>query len=531
MTHRTLYEGFLAAAEAWPIRPALEVDGATITYADLAARALAIAATIAEHGRDDAPRLTAVLGQRTAHSFAGILGAACAGHGYVPVLPTYPAARVATILQRSGARTLVVDSASAAILPEVLDRSAQSITVLSLDAALDPRAAAGRHVLLGPSDLRPAAQWTAPSVGPSDVAYLLFTSGSTGQPKGVMVAQRNIAHFLDVVAARYGLHEGDRFSHMFEPTFDLSLFDLFGAWHAGACLCVPDARQRLLAARWVADAGLTVWFSVPSSARLMLQTRALAPGAFPGLRWSLFCGEALTVDVADAWAAAAPRSIVENLYGPTELTLACTVYRHGPHTHAQAQGDIVPIGDPLPGMRAIVVDEALAEVAPGQSGELLVAGPQVALGYVGDPERTAIAFTTPPGQEGTFYRTGDRVVRPAASGDPLRFLGRLDQQIKLRGYRVELGEIEAVIRREAGVRTAVALGWPEAPGGGADGVVAFVDDAAIDPAAVLRKIAEILPRYMVPREIRVIDELPVNANGKIDRNALRAILRETSERC
>ena len=531
MTHRTLHEGFLRAAQAFPSRPALEVDGATLVYAELRDRALSIAATIAAHRPDDAPPLTAVLGQRTASSFAGILGAACAGHGYVPVLPTYPAARVATILQRAGARSLVLDAASAAILPEVLDRTPRPITVLSLDAPLDPGLAGGRHVLLGPADLRPVSQWTAPAVGPHDVAYLLFTSGSTGQPKGVMVAQRNIAHFLDVVTSRYALEPEDRFSHMFEPTFDLSLFDLFGAWHAGACLCCPDARQRLLPARYVVDAGLTIWFSVPSSARLMLQTRTLAPGAFPRLRWSLFCGEALTVDVAEAWSQAAPRSIVENLYGPTELTLACTVYRHGPHTAAEAQGDIVPIGAPLPGMRAIVADEELAEVPPGGSGELLVAGPQVALGYVGDPERTEIAFTTPPGEREIFYRTGDRVVRPADPEGPLRFVGRLDHQIKLRGYRVELGEIEAVIRRAAGVRSAVALGWPEAPGGGADGIVAFVDDASIDVAAVLRKVAEILPRYMVPRELHVLDALPMGESGKIDRNALRATLRDASERC
>lgn len=522
---RTLHEGFLRAAAAWPERPALEVDGSTISYAQLTERALAIAATIQSHRSDDDPPLTAVLGQRTASSFAAILGAACAGHGYVPVLPTYPAARVATILERSGARSLAVDAAGTKLLPEVLERATHPITVLSLDTSLEPRLAGGRHVLLGPSDLRAAGQWAEPTVGPHDVAYLLFTSGSTGQPKGVMVAQRNIAHFLEVVTSRYALAPDDRFSHMFEPTFDLSLFDMFGAWHAGACLCCPDARQRLLPARYVTDARLTVWFSVPSSARLMLETRTLAPGAFPGLRWSLFCGEALTVELAEAWARAAPRSVVENLYGPTELTLACTVYRHGPETAVQAEGDIVPIGEPLPGMRAIVADEALCEVAPGESGELLVAGPQVALGYVGDPERTAAAFTTPPGHDETFYRTGDRVVRPASPAAPLRFVGRLDQQIKVRGYRVELGEIEAVIRREAGVRTAVAVGWPLAPGGGADGIVAFVDDPSVDPAAVLRKVAAIVPRYMVPRELCVVDEMPVNANGKIDRNALRATLR------
>ena len=527
MSARALHAGFLAAADAHPDRPAIELGAQRITYGELRGRATSIAATIAAHDDRAGPRLTAVLGQRTISGFAAILGASCAGHGYVPMLPSHPAARLSAMLERCRARTLVVDEGGLAVLPEVLERIPHALTVLILDMDVDAslRERCARHVLLGPDDLRSAATWTPPTVGPDDIAYLLFTSGSTGQPKGVMVAHRNIAHFVDVAVERYGITADDRFSHMFEVTFDLSLFDMFVAWQAGACLCCPDARQRLLPARWVADAELTVWFSVPSTARLMKDTRTLVEGAFPKLRWSLFCGEALAVPIADAWARAAPHSIVENLYGPTELTLACTVYRHGPQTQAQAAGDIVPIGAPLPGMRARVVDDALREVAPGSAGELVVAGPQVALGYLDDPERTAAAFVVPPGETEVYYRTGDLVVRPVSPRDPLLFSGRLDQQIKIRGYRVELGEIEAVLRREAGVETAVALGWPESQQGGAEGVVAFIADPSIDVDRVLQRVAEHVPRYMVPREVRVIDEFPLNANGKIDRNALRAILR------
>jgi amino acid adenylation domain-containing protein len=527
MSVRALYEGFLRAAESHPERPALELGAERITYAELSERARSIATTIAAHASDAGPPLTAVLGQRTVAGFAAILGASCAGHGYVPMLPTHPAPRLAAMLERSRARTLVVDAGGMPVLPELLERVATPMTVLVLEDHLDAtlRRRCARHVLLAPDDLRSASSWAAPTVHADDIAYLLFTSGSTGLPKGVMVAHRNIAHFVDVAVDRYAIGPDDRFSHMFEVTFDLSLFDMFVAWQAGACLCCPDARQRLLPARWVADAGLTVWFSVPSTARLMKDARTLVDNAFPSLRWSLFCGEALPVPLADAWARAAPHSIVENLYGPTELTLACTVYRHGPRTASQATGDIVPIGAPLPGMRAQVVDAELRAVRPGESGELVVTGPQVALGYWDDPERTSAAFVVPPGESEVYYRTGDLVVRPTAPGDPLLFGGRLDQQIKIRGYRVELGEIEAVIRREAGTETAVALGWPESHQGGAEAVVAFVADSSIDVDDVLRRAAEHLPRYMVPRELRVIDEFPLNANGKIDRNALRAILR------
>lgn len=525
MTPQSLSQVFLDSADAHPDRPALAIGDRELSYAALRERARRIAATLVAH-RPEGPPLTAVLGQRSESGFAGILGALLSGDGYVPMLPSFPPARVALMLERSRARALVVDHGGVRDLAEVLEAVPQALVVLLLDDEVDDelRARAGRHTLLGPADLVPAGQWQPPTVAPDDIAYLLFTSGSTGQPKGVMVAHRNIARFLDVVAERYGLGPEDRFSHMFDVTFDLSLFDLFGAWSVGGCLCCPTNRQRLTPAKYVVDSRLTVWFSVPSTALLMKETRSLTAGAFPGLRWSLFCGEALPVPVADAWAEAASESIVENLYGPTELTLACTLFRWDEAGRAQTEGDLVPIGEPFPGMEAIVIDEELREVAPGDSGELALSGPQRALGYWEDPQRTAAAFVVPPGRSEVFYRTGDLVRRPATEGEPLVFLGRIDSQIKVRGYRVELGEIEAVLRQESGLAVAVALGWPEAASGGAEGVVAFIDDAGIDVNALLDRVADRLPKYMVPREVRVVESFPLNVNGKIDRKALRATL-------
>lgn len=430
------------------------------------------------------------------------------------------------MLERSEARCLIVDRGGARVLDDVLERVPQPLTVLCLDDAPSPeqRERWSAHTLLGPEDLVSAEQWVTPSVSEDDIAYLLFTSGSTGRPKGVMVAHRNIARFLDVVTERYGLSPADRFSHLFDVTFDLSLFDLFGAWSSGGCLCCPTGPQRMFPARYVADSALTVWFSVPSTALLMKETEALVPGSLPGLRLGLFCGEALTVPVAEAFAATAPNAVIENIYGPTELTLACTAFRWTPQSAQQAEGGIVPIGDPFPGMTALVVDEQLRPVGPGEGGELIMTGPQLALGYWNDEDKTRAAFVVPPGQDETFYRTGDRVRRPKSDDEPLLFLGRLDSQIKLRGYRVELGEIEAVLREEAGLDVAIAVGWPPTASGGAEGVVAFIDDADLDTNALLDRVAERLPRYMVPREVRVVERFPLNVNGKVDRKALRASL-------
>lgn len=523
-TFRALHQGFLQSAARVPRRPAITIGDEMQTYAEVEQRVKSLAATLVERRPEGGVPLTCVLGQRTFEGFAGILGALCSGHGYVPMLPSYPAARLVKLIDRSESDVLVVDPGGKRVLPEVLAGVAKPLLVVTLGftvEGLDPR-----HTVLGSDDLSTPDAWRAPEVSPDDIAYLLFTSGSTGEPKGVMVAHRNIERFLDWAIARYSLGQHDRFSHMFEVTFDLSLFDMFAPWTVGGCLCVPDMRQRLLPAQYVIDTGITVWFSVPSTARLMKETRTLSPGCFPDVRLSLFCGEALTCSVARTWMEAAHEALTENIYGPTELTLACTTYRLAACMEAQSENGIVPIGEPFEQMRAKVVGPDLTEVEPGETGELAMAGPQVTLGYWRDPERTAEAFVVPPGETETFYRTGDLVRRPAREGEPLRFLGRLDSQVKVRGYRVELGEVESVLRHAARVDDAVALDWPRSESGGAEGIVGFVTGEGHDEKAILAAMAKELPRYMVPSQLRVLEAFPLNSNGKIDRKALRAELAE-----
>jgi non-ribosomal peptide synthetase component F len=339
-----------------------------------------------------------------------------------------------------------------------------------------------------------------------------------------MVAHRNVTHFVDAMVERYGVTEQDRFSQTFDLTFDLSVFDMFVAWERGACLCAPTQSQKMLPGKYINDAGITIWFSVPSTAVLMSRLRMLKPGKYPGLRYSLFCGEALPAEVLQKWAEAAPNSVAENLYGPTELTIACTLYRWDPERSPdECEQGVVPIGEPYPGMTVLVADEQLREVAEGDTGELLMTGPQLTLGYYRDPERTAAAFVEPEGRQDVYYRTGDRVRRPLP-GKPLVYLGRMDNQIKIQGYRVELGEIEAVVREEAGVDVAIAVGWPVTTSG-ADGVVAFMlGDEGMDTDELRGRVNARLPPYMQPGQIRVIADFPLNANGKVDRRALLGML-------
>jgi amino acid adenylation domain-containing protein len=379
------------------------------------------------------------------------------------------------------------------------------------------------HRVVGAQRLDFVDDFKLPVVRSDDPAYLLFTSGSTGVPKGVAVSHANARAFLDAVAERYDFSADDRFSQTFNLTFDLSVFDMFAAWDCGACVCCPSDKSLLNPAEFIRSSEITVWFSVPSIALFMRRLRVLKPDSFPKLRWSLFCGEALPAAVAREWSEAAPSSIVENLYGPTEATIACTGYRwDSRRSPDEPELGLVPIGHPLGAMSTLVVRDDLREAQPGQAGELLLSGPQVVEGYWNDEEATSRAFVSIDGRR--YYRTGDRVRRPTADG-PLRYMGRFDNQIKVLGYRVELGEVEAAIRDETGVDAVVAVGWPPSQSG-ASGIAAFVADERVDPAALIAALARRLPDYMIPREVRLLPDLPVNANGKWDRGALIRLLDE-----
>jgi amino acid adenylation domain-containing protein len=516
-----LASGFLRSADLFSSRPALEVGGEVITYDELRNRATEIALTLMSRESDaTGPPLTAVFASRSSTAFAAILGVLLRGHGYVPLNPRFPAHRNRVILDRAGCRAVVVDGASAGAAREAMSGLQEPLLVVLPDAKVS-RAERQRwapHAAVGGNDFDGAS--ALPDSRPADPAYLLFTSGSTGTPKGVLVRHENVRAFLDAVEARYEVNEDDRLSQMFDLTFDLSVFDMFVAWEHGACVCCPDTKQLLRPSHFIRDSALTVWFSVPSVGMFLHRLGVLKPGAFPTLRLSLFCGEALPSELAAAWATAAPNSSVDNLYGPTEATIACTVQRWDEQTAQGGINGLVPIGTPLGATRVRVVDASLRDVAPGRPGELLLSGPQVVEGYWRDETATARSFVSHPAL-GHSYLTGDRVVQQSPEG-PLAYLGRVDSQIKVLGHRVELGEVEAVIREEASA-DAVALGWPRTSSGAA-GIVAFVADRSIDPQLLRERIAARLPDYMVPRELRLLSELPLTANGKRDRNALIALL-------
>ena len=533
-THRaSLIDGFLHSANTAPDAPALVLGGRAHSYGQLLRACRKIAAAVRTFSTRP---FCGVLGSGTISAYENVLGVLLAGRAYVPLNPSFPASRTAYMLAESEADLVLVDAAGEAVLPRVLGLLDRPFTIVLRDAA-DASGYKGSypamnfvtaqeldilaHAVAGPG--------MAPTTSPYPAAYLMFTSGSTGRPKGVVVDHANVRRFIDSVRALYDFGPDDRFSQMFDLTFDLSVFDMFLSWEVGASLWVVPHRARLAPVAFLRNSRLTVWFSVPAVGAYMKRLGALRPGNFPTLRYSLFCGEPLPVSIARAWQEAAPRSRLLNLYGPTELTIACAHYGwKGEDSLPECAHGLVPIGHVFPGLESAIVDSDLSPVPDGENGELCIRGPQASPGYWRRPDLTARRFVSMPwaaGDGNRWYRTGD-VVRRTASGEMV-FIGRLDHQVKIRGYRVELGEVEARLREFARTEFAVAVPWPLAEGGAASGLVACISGSSVAEQAVLDGCARTLPDYMVPQRLLRMEAMPLNVNGKVDRNALSAIVGES----
>ena len=504
---RTLDDRFTATVAEFGGLTALEVAGEQFTYTELDALAAKLAGTlVAEHG--GVPARIGLLAARCLLAYAGYLAAQRLGATVVPLNPAFPPARNAAITRAAGLDLVLAQEDAPGL---------EDLPVLRAD----PRLGALREGAV------PALP--APAAGPDDLAYILFTSGSTGTPKGVPISHRNVSAYLDHVIPWYEVGPGARVSQIFDLTFDPSVRDMFLAWGSGATLVVPSGNDILAPVRFVNRARVTHWCSVPSVVSFAMRLRGLAPGSMPALRWSVFCGEALTTSQAEAWRAAAPGSALENSYGPTEVTITCTGYRLPDETAGwpRPANGTVPIGTAYPDLETLVLAE---DGTPAADGELCVRGPQRFPGYLDpadnvgrfvtfDGERAAVYDGSEPLTGQHWYRTGDRV---RVEDGRLVHHGRLDHQVKIRGYRVELGEIEAALRALPGVRDAfvVALTGPN----GEPDLEAAYTGLAQDAEVLLDGLRAKLPAYMVPRRVTAFDELPLNPNGKVDRAALAASL-------
>ncbi|MFD4691720.1 amino acid adenylation domain-containing protein [Streptomyces sp. NPDC058463] len=514
----TLYDRFALSAERHPERTALEVDGLRIPYGELHRRAGRVAEDLLALLRGERPRRVGVLANRSPAAYLGYLAATRLGSTVVPLSPTAATERSAAIVSLARLDAVVTDTADPGLLP---------VPVLRLDPEPADVPDAPSHPFVSGPVPHPA--------GGDDIAYIVFTSGSTGTPKGVPVLQRNVSAMLDHAIPRYGLGPGSRVSQSFDLTFDPAVWDMFTTWASGATLVVPTRSELVRPARFIARREITHWFSVPSVITYAARLHDLAPEAMPSLRWSLFGGERLTVEQAAAWQRAAPGSIIENLYGPTETTVACTQYRlpSRPAEWPPSANGSLPIGTPYPHLEHLVLDEL---GHPSDEGELCVRGSQRFPGYLDpadnagrfvefDGQRAAVRHDVSPPAPEHYYRTGDRVARVDGG---LLHLGRIDQQVKIRGHRIELAEVEAALRTLPDVEEAVVLALSDPHG--ELGLHALYTGAEQDPVALRSSLGQRLPAPMIPRAISFLASLPLNANGKIDRRALAAGLEKGAVR-
>ncbi|HZF09879.1 MAG TPA: non-ribosomal peptide synthase/polyketide synthase [Thermoanaerobaculia bacterium] len=495
----TLDELFAAQAARAPGATAMVFGGERLTYGELERRSAALARRLCTMGvGPEVP--VGILLERSAAMVVGLLAILRAGGAYVPLDPSYPAERLAFMVEDSGVPVLLADGSLDPLIPAL----PEGTRVVRLDAPLPTGA--------------PAAAATPPEILPDHLAYVIYTSGSTGRPKGAMNTHRGIVNRLLWMAERYGVEAGDRVLQKTPFSFDVSVWELFLPLLSGACLVVarPGGHQDpAYLVETIRRQEITVLHFVPA----MLSAFLEAPDVerCRSLRQVIASGEALPWELERRFFARAGAlgARLDNLYGPTEAAVDVTFWSCDPAGTA----DRVPIGRPVANTAIHLLDGDLRPVPPGAAGELCIGGVQVARGYLGRPELTAERFVPDPlsarGGE-RLYRTGD-LARHLADGF-VEYLGRIDLQVKIRGFRIELGEIESALAAHPEVRECIVLAMDAR-------LVAYVVPAGAerpDVDVLRQQLKRSLPEYMLPAAYVFLAALPLTPNGKVDRKALPA---------
>jgi amino acid adenylation domain-containing protein len=520
----TLLQHYAARrAQSDPSNVALVMGDDRVTYGELECDSSRLARLLIDQGCRPGDRVCLF----TPKSLAAIVAMHAtlkAGAAYVPIDPQSPAPRIAKILSAAEPSLALVAPQAAPVIDDLVAAGQLRARVGSLgDAPVAGEHVTGAFALADAGNLSPEPLERLG--GPESTAHILFTSGSTGMPKGVVISHANVLAFLDWAVSYFDIGSSDRNSGHPPLHFDLSTFDIYGTLAAGAQLhLVPPELgvdpHRLAAL--IRDSELTQWFSVPSVLTYIAKFDAVAEDDFPALKRLLWCGDVLPTPVLVHWMKRLPHVRFTNLYGPTEATIASSYHTVTDCPVDQTQP--IPIGLACAGEELLVLDDERGIAPPGEIGEIAIAGAGLSPGYWRDAERTAAAFVRDPrpGREsGRIYRTGD-LGRLRDDGS-IEYLGRVDSQIKSRGYRIELGEIEAALNEIADVRECAVVGVDT---GGFEGTSICCAYAAMNALPgghiyLRRELSKALPAYMLPSRWRELATLPKNVNGKIDRRAIR----------
>jgi amino acid adenylation domain-containing protein len=525
LMNRLLQSWVTQQAETRPNATAIVMGTETMTYGQLESSSNQLAHLLRQSGCKKGDRVCILMPKSPAAivSMIGILKAGCM---HVPIDSATPAARIRHIFDSCENRWILGASRVTPLLDELL-----------ADDALRARSSVGWLDSLAPSgtnftaaftraDLEAAPEGAAPQQGTAeDGSHILFTSGSTGVPKGVVITHSNVAAFVAWALKHYGIDHTDRFSGHTPFHFDLSTFDIFGTITAGAQLHLVPTETALLPpklAEFVRDSELTQWFSVPSVLNYLAKFNAVRENDFPSLRRVLWCGEVLPTPALIYWMERLPKVRFSNLYGPTEATIASSYY--DVTVRPADPKAVIPIGKPCEGEQLLVLDEKLQPVPAREIGDLYISGAGLSPGYWRDPQKTAAAFLSDPhngAPSGRLYRTGDLAWRD--EDGLVFFVGRADTQIKVRGYRIELGEIETALNSMGKLQECAVVAIPTDNFGGWMICCAYVvrPDDDVSLGDLRDHLKKLVPNYMFPARWMPFDALPKNANGKVDRPLLK----------
>jgi len=516
-----LHQLLTESATRTPGAEAVRLLDHALTYAELEKLSNQLAHALIEIGVVPGDRIGIYLYKSPA-AIASIFGILKTGACYVPVDPNVPAQRLVEIARQCEFRVLITTSSLYEKLSAAFSNEYPMAAIFFVDKLPDSALPA---LALTFADALPNQPGTPPPVNviDQDLAYILFTSGSTGTPKGVMLSHLNALTFVNWAYDTFAICGTDRLSSHAPFNFDLSVFDIFAAIKAGAAISlVPEGLSSfpVQLSSFIQNQGITVWYSVPMVLTMLSTRGKLHERDLSRLRLVLFAGEVFPIKHLRNLRRLLPAPRMANLYGPTE-TNVCTWYEVGQIPENQATP--VPIGKACANMAVMAIDEAGRPVlAPGEEGLLYVRGSNVMQGYYGRPSESAACFITNPfasGRDEKLYCTGDWVTLDE-NGDFL-LIGRKDHMIKTRGYRVELGEIEAVMVAHPAVNEAVALAIPDdAIGNTIHAIVTVSNSNSLTSTELKRHCAEKLPSYMVPEEIEFCQMLPRTGTGKIDRQRL-----------
>jgi amino acid adenylation domain-containing protein len=511
-----------------PEKEAIRFQGRGMTYRELDATTNRVARALGRAGVRRGDRV-GIYVHKSPASVVSIFGVMKAGGVYVPLDPNAPVKRLAYMTRNCDIKVLLTASEKLASVAQMLvEGTPLRAVILTDEARVEGVGLPAEVEVIGWERVAAEDGAPVPNSGAieTDLAYILYTSGSTGDPKGVMISHRTIFTFINWCYETLRVTEEDRVTSHAPLHFDLSTFDLYVTIKAGGTVVLVPEKLSVFPmqlVKFLQDERITVVYMVPSILSLMVNYGRLKSHDLSCLRMILFAGEVFPIKYLRELVAAIPHADYYNLYGPTE-TNVCTYYKVQPIDLAPESNSPVPIGVACQNMEVFAIDEAGQQVdGPGREGELWVRGSCVAQGYWGDPEKTAKGFVANPYQPRfteIAYRTGD-VVTLDEDGVNWRLVGRRDHMIKSRGYRIELGEIESALYSHPGVKEAVVVAIPDdLVGNRLKAVVVPMDGNGLSAKEIQLVCSQRLPHYMVPEIVAFVEELPKTSTGKINRQLL-----------